>query len=61
MKKNSYMEGKERAREEAREWQIGIMNGNRCYWSDLVTATDRFENLGRRYGLLREFRENGIC
>ena len=29
-------------------------------WEGLQIVTDYFEKYGRRYGLLREFRENGI-
>lgn len=31
------------------------------YWSDCAAIGDWFEKMGRRYGLLREFRENAIC
>ena len=30
-------------------------------WSDVVEIDAWFEKYGKRYGLLREFRENGIC
>lgn len=29
-------------------------------WGEIAEATAYFERLGRRFGLLREFRENGI-
>ena len=35
--------------------------GYHFYWSDYCTVTNFFESYGRKYGLLREFRENGIC
>lgn len=60
MKKNAYLEGKNRVREEAIEWQREMADGG-LYWSDVIAACERFETLGRRYGLLREFRENCIC
>lgn len=30
-------------------------------WGESAYISDFFERNGRRYGLLREFRENGIC
>ena len=29
-------------------------------WEEVAEAADRLERLARRFGLLREFRENGI-
>lgn len=31
------------------------------YWSDLQALSDWFYRFGKRYGLLTEFRENGLC
>ena len=55
----SYSEGKERARNEAIEWQADFPNHN-YYWSEIAEFTDYFSKLAKRYGLIREFRENGI-
>ena len=56
---NKYQRGKARARGAAIEWQLNfydfVFSG-----ADLAEACARFENLGRRFGLLREYRENGI-
>ena len=30
-------------------------------YAEVAEMGAKFEKLGRRYGLLREFRENGIC
>ena len=30
-------------------------------WGEVAEWQSKFEKLGKRYGLLREFRENGIC
>lgn len=30
-------------------------------WSEVHTVTDWFYRMGKRYGLLTEFRENGLC
>ena len=55
-----YQAGKEAARATAQEWQNDFTEYNICYWSELATISEYFEKLGRRYGLLTEFRENGI-
>lgn len=54
-----YAERKTRAREEAIEWQADFPNHN-YYWSEMADFYDYFYKLGKRYGLLREFRENAI-
>lgn len=50
---------KEEAREQAISWQRTIQYQNYTY-SELAQWQAYFEQLGRKYGLLREFRENGI-
>ena len=57
--KQTYKQGKERARELAQTWQREFSE-NAYSWAELAAAAARFERLGRRYGLLQEFRENGI-
>ena len=57
---NNYLLNKERARQKAIEFstqeQPSAFSFGECYyWSNY------FEKLGKKYGLLREFRENGIC
>lgn len=54
-----YKEQKERAREKAIEWQQEAAQKN-LYISELAEAGARFEKLGKRYGLIKEFKENGI-
>lgn len=54
-----YQVEKERVREKAIEWQLDFENHNYC-WSEITYWQDYFEKLGKRYGLLKEFRENGI-
>ena len=58
--KNTYEAKKEIARQEAIEWQNNLFNHNYSY-GELAEFGYYFEKLGRRYGLLKEFRENGIC
>lgn len=50
---------KERAREQAKQWQSETA-ARSLSWGELADAAARFQRLGRRFGLLREFRENGI-
>ncbi len=56
---NKYQRAKARARDKAVEWQINFCEQNYSYM-DLWYWGDYFERLGRKYGLLTEFRENGI-
>ena len=56
----TYQERKEAARQEAIEWQASFCDQNYSY-GELAEWQAYFERLGRRYGLLREFRENCIC
>lgn len=56
----SYEKGKEKARELAMEYQRSFFDGKCWYWSELAEAYADFSKLGKKYGLLREFRENGI-
>lgn len=58
--KTIYETKKEMARQEAIDWQNDLFRDNRSY-EDLAEAAEHFEKLGKRYGLLKEFRENGIC
>ena len=58
--KTTYTSNKAVARQEAINWQNDLFRDNRSY-EELTEAAEYFEKLGRRYGLLKEFRENGIC
>ena len=60
MAKKSYQQLKSEAREQAIDWQIETSEQNLSY-GELAEAGEYFEKLGRRYGLLQEFRENRIC
>lgn len=55
----TYKEKKEKARQEAIDWQLESTNKQLSY-GELAAIGDYFHKLGKRYGLLREFRENGI-
>ena len=59
--KKTYQEKKEEIRQQAIEWQLSFSDDeNRFYYSELAYTCEYFEKKGKRYGLLREFRENGI-
>lgn len=55
----TYQEKKEEAREQAIEYQLTFAEHD-YYMSELAYYNDYFIKQGKRYGLLREFRENGI-
>lgn len=55
----NYREKKAKAREEAIRWQAEFQDHDYSY-SELVYWQAHFEKLGKRYGLTREFKENGI-
>lgn len=59
MKRNSYNRLKEYARTEALEWQL-TSGDNPMSYNELAEVGERFYMLGKHYGLLKEFRENGI-
>ena len=56
---NKYQEQKEKAREIAIEWQNNDSNFPYS-WEGYAMLCDYFYKLGKRFGLLKEFRENGI-
>jgi len=54
-----YQIKKEKARQEAIGWQLDFNNHNYS-WEELSYYGEYFERLAKRYGLVKEFRENGI-
>lgn len=56
---NKYQKGKEAARAAAQEWQAAFP-ARAMSWGELAQWQNHFTRLGRKYGLLREFAENGI-
>lgn len=56
---NKYAKAKERARTMAIEWQNDCHNHNYSY-EECVRMQNFFESLARKYGLVGEFKENGI-
>lgn len=55
-----YEKRKEEIRQEAIDWSYEVADKEMSY-AELAAAEERFETLGRRFGLLTEFRENTIC
>lgn len=55
----SYKEKKEAARIEAINWQLNDSDYPYSH-EGLIIISDYFYKIGKRFGLLREFRENAI-
>lgn len=56
---NKYQKGKEKTRKEAIDWQADFAGHDYSY-GELARFSDYFETKARRYGLVKEFKENGI-
>lgn len=56
---SKYAREKENARQKAIDWQTDYYNNNYSY-GELAVFTEYFTKLAKRYGLITEFRENGI-
>lgn len=54
-----YARAKENARQKAMDWQTDYYNNNYSY-GELIAFAEYFTRLAKRYGLMTEFRENGI-
>lgn len=54
-----YQTEKEKIRQQAIEWQNNFYNYNWTY-QDICYYTERFAKLAKRYGLVKEFKENGV-
>lgn len=54
-----YKELKEKLRQEAIEWQ-NTMSEFPLSYEELREMQRYFERMGKKFGLLKEFRENGI-
>lgn len=55
----NYRQWKEKARNEAIDWQSTFANSNYSL-SEIVFLQGYFTYLAKRYGLVKEFKENGI-
>lgn len=56
----TYAEMQDAARNLAIDWQDAATEWRMSY-AECAAWGDLFTDLGRRYGLMREFHENGIC
>lgn len=50
-------------KEFVRDMAINYSNNQACglSWGEVAMISDMFYTLGKRYGLLKEFKENAIC
>lgn len=58
IKGKTYKEKQEYARDLAINFSYADIN---LSWDELNKVQNKFYAIGKRYGLLREFKENGIC
>jgi len=56
---NTYQIKKYEIRQQAIEWQNNFKNHNYS-WGELAEWGDYFTKQAKRYGLIKEFKENGI-
>lgn len=59
VKGKTYTEKKENARQIAIDYSNNQALG--LSWGELAEIRCKFETIGKRYGLLKEFKENAIC
>jgi hypothetical protein len=57
LRRDAYLLGKSRATQEAIEYQ---MREKVESWGEILLMNEHFTKLARRYGLIKEFKENGI-
>ncbi len=56
---NTYQRRKDAVRAQAIQWQADFSDRS-ISWATLAAEQQHLEQLARRYGLVREFRENAI-
>ena len=56
----TYQAKKEDLRQQAIDYS-NIQSVLTLYWSEVAEISNFFKRNGKRYGLLKEFQENGIC
>lgn len=56
----TYGEKKARASALTIDWQLNAANNEGRSWGYFITWAGRWERIGRKYGLIREFKNNGI-
>lgn len=55
-----YEKGKAKTVEMAMEYQSSFAEGKSYYWSEIADIQNNLERRAKRYGLLKEFRSEGI-
>ena len=55
----NYKEYKAQARQKAIDWQLS-QGSEPMSWGEAAMWANYFYTMGKRYGLLKEFKENGI-
>lgn len=55
-----YERGKAKTIEMAMDYQNSFAEGKSYYWSEIAEIQNNLESRAKRYGLLKEFREEGI-
>lgn len=60
-KQSYYEKRKAEVREEAIEYSYSYSYEKELSYGELADKQNYFRRLGKRYGLLREFKENAIC
>lgn len=55
-----YEKGKAKTIEMAMAYQNSFAEGKSYYWSEIAYIQNNLERRAKRYGLLKEFREEGI-
>jgi len=56
---NKYQKNKARARHTAQAWQAATTETAQT-WAEIAESTAYFMKIGKRYGLIKEFKKNGI-
>lgn len=56
---NKYQKGKEKTIEKAQKWQCDASKID-LDWLTYANTIDKLKDLAKRYGLIKEFKENGI-
>ena len=57
----TYQEKKEAVRDKAIDYSYMMGVVTNMAWGDSANVSEWFHRYGKRFGLLREFHENGIC
>ena len=58
--RNNYQERKARARERAIEAHRAMIEAQNYSWVEMIALYEYLETIARNYGLVNEFRENGL-